>query len=66
MKQFDYPEAGVRPLPNEHCDSCPGLRSVKACLRCGLRLCAAHSECPECEVEGEFRYFDLRPKEEVK
>src|SRR5262249_11520046 len=37
------------------CSACSGLTAERKCRGCGLFLCGAHKECPECESD------DLRP-----
>jgi hypothetical protein len=43
--------------PNLACDECGRPRATQHCGGCGLLLCDAHRECPDCESEklNEFR-----------
>jgi hypothetical protein len=38
-------------LPLDACDSCAHRPVEYRCAECGLQLCAAHHDCPECEAE---------------
>jgi hypothetical protein len=38
-------------LPVDACDACAHRHAEFRCAECGLQLCAAHHDCPECEAE---------------
>lgn len=40
-------------LHNDTCDECGASHATHNCPNCGLRLCDAHHECPECDSRNE-------------
>lgn len=36
----------------DFCDACRNAGVTQVCVRCGLKLCAGHGECPECESDA--------------